>query len=375
MKHIRFGTMLLLLVHGMCLFSFAQTNPSAATRDYVVEVTFQKGRPFTYQRVGEWTWYGAFGLTDDWKAKVKGPRIQAVKLYPRDEAGAVKVKITLLRGNDFEVEDLVAEYALGDKKTVVTELANFGIAPFELRLVRAPATVAELPVIKNDTKSLLISVEPLTSTLPSFKATFMNSSEKPVMGFAFTTSINDVTMRSGMPKDRHGGILIAPGAIYNLTLPYPMNATTESTGEVPQARVGLRLNVLAVIFADGSYEGDAMQAARFRGYKLGEKIQLKRIIDLLRSPSTATAAAFAIKVEELSYKIDRSDVTGLAAEFPGLSEAEIENIRVYAQVSSADIFKDLKATIGKGSSMDGTTFNDAVKGAKVKYEMWLDSLP
>lgn len=376
MKHVRPAFILLFLLCGTFSFSFAHANQApAASRGHAIEITYFKGRPFAYQRVGEWTWYGAFALTPDWKLKMGEPVVQAVKLYSRDEAGSVKVKVTVLRGTNHEVENLVAEYTIGEKTTVVDGLANLGIVPFEIRLVRAPSTVAELPMIKNTTKSLVVGVEPSSSTLPTFKATIVNGSAKPVTGFAWRTSINDVTKLSGMPQDRKGGTLIAPGATHSQIIRYPMNLTTVSTGEVPQAQAGLQLNVTAVMFADGSWEGDRVEAARLRAYKLGEKIQLARILTLFRSASAATQETLALKVDELTYKIYRSDVSELAAEFPGFPESEVENLRSAAQVASSEIQKSNRESFGKGSAIDPKIFGDAVKGMILRCENRLNTLP
>jgi hypothetical protein len=129
------------------------------------------------------------------------------------------------------------------------------------------------------------------------------------------------------------------------------------------------------MFADGSYEGNAVQAARFRGYKLGEKIQLTRILEALASPAAAKPDTLAARVGELSYRIAAADVRSLAAEFPGLPEAELENLRSAAEVSANDIQKAFQARFGKGAAMDQAVFADAVKAATAKCERWLNSLP
>lgn len=356
-------------------FSFGQAPQTSPSRDQVLEVTYYKGRPFAYQRVGEWTWYELFPRASDWKPRAGELPVAAVKLYVRDEAGTVHVKVTVLRGRNHEIEDFVADYSVGTAKIAVKELSGFGVVPFEISLVRAPATVASLPEITNLTKSLQVSVEPSVSSIPTFKARFVNTSAKPVTGFAYRTSLSGQTKISAMPQGRAGGVLIAPGDDYERTIRYPMKLITESTGEVPEALPGLQLNVLAVMFADGSYEGDAVQAVRFRGYKLGEKIQLSRLLELLHSKSAASSETFAAKVDELPYTISTADVAPLLAEFPGLPEGETENMRSAAEVSASDIEKAFRSTFGNGASIDQKVFADAVKGAIVRCEKWLNSLP
>jgi hypothetical protein len=377
MKPIRNLLFLPLVLCGSFAISTAQApqQPTATPRDSVVEVTYYKGRPFAYQAVGGWTWYDFFPRISGWKPRSGELPVEAVKLYVREEADGVRVKITVLRGRNLEIEDFVADYAVGPTKTAVRELSDFGVTPFEISLVRAPKTVAALPEITNVTKSLDVSVEPVISSLPAFKARFLNTSAKPVAGFAYQTSIDGRTKISAMPQNRDGGELIAPGAPYDLTIRYPTAPITESTGEIPEASHGLQLNVLAVIFADGSYEGEAIQAARLRGYKLGEKIQLTRLLELLHSKSAASSETFAAKVDQLPYAISTADVGPLTAEFPSFPESEVENLRSAAEVSSSYIQKAFKSTFGRGASIDQKVFPDAIKGAIAKCEKWLNSLP
>jgi hypothetical protein len=203
MKKIKSLLTLLSLIFCSCIFLFGQANqkePAILSRDYVVEITYYKGRQLAYQRIGEGAWYDLFPRIADWKPHTNELPVAAVRISPREEGVAVKVKVTTLRGPNHEIEDFVAEYTVSVAKTSVQELANFGVAPFELKLVRAPSTVAELPSITNETKSLVVSVEPASSTLPSFKARFVNSSAKQVTGFSYRTSINDETKLIGMPQ-------------------------------------------------------------------------------------------------------------------------------------------------------------------------------
>jgi hypothetical protein len=178
-----------------------------------------------------------------------------------------------------------------------------------------------------------------------------------------------------MPQQFDGKPLINPGSFYEKDFPYALKSITQTTGEMPQPIEGLQLNVVAVIFMDGTYEGDRVDAARFRAYKLGEKIQLTRILELLRSRSAASWETLAPKVDELSYKIMSTDISPLLTEFQGLSAGETENLRSAAEVSANRIEKDFVGTFGTGKTIDPAVFSTAVNGAIAKCQKWLDSLP
>lgn len=380
MKNLRLPAILsvLLLVSGISTFGQTPAKPVQApdlASDYVLEVMYYKGSRLAYQRLNNFTIYGAFQMVEGWKPKPGEVRVEGVKIFPLQQPGPTIVRVKLIRGEHWEVEEVVGDYPVSEKTTIAKDMASYGIVPFEMRLVRAPATVAELPTIKNSTKSLIVGVEPATSVLPSFTATVQNSSDKAVIGFTYFTSIGANKKFSGIAKDRMGGILIAPGAVYKRTFPYPTKAVTESTGDVPEAESGLQLNIPAVIFSDGSYEGDPAGALRLRGGKTGEKIQLTRILDLLRSPAAANAALFERKVNELSYKIELGDVKVLATEFPGRSDEDWEWARSAAEVAANDINRSFQGNFGTASSIAPEMFADGVKAAIARCEGLLEALP
>ena len=334
-----------IFLFASALTMFSQENKASLLADNVaLEVMSAKGNPLVYQRIGGWTWYDGFRRLPG-SGQQSGTRsVGAVKIYTREESGTIKVKVTLLRGANFEFEHYLSEFSVGTDKVTINELAKVGVEPFEVGLVRAPVTTAYIPKVNNGTKSLVVSVEPVVSTLPSYKIRVLNSSSKPVAGFSYNTFLEGRRRYTGMPQQFDGTPLISPGDSYEKVFPYALRTTTQSTGEVPQPIEGLQLNVLAVIFADGTYEGDRIDAARFRGYKIGEKIQLTRVLGLLHSKAAASWDTLAPMADALTYRVTVSDIDPLLKDFPGLPEAEVENIR-------------------------------SVNGAIGKCQKWVDSLP
>ena len=376
MKQIKLLLSVLILLVALQTAGFAQENKEPSLADnYVLEVMYSKGSPLAYQRIGGWTWYDGFRRAPGFERSADGRPVEAVKIYTREESGTVKIKVTILSGADIEFENLVSEYRVGTEKITLSELAKFGVVPFEVGLVRSPATTAYIPKVNNDTKSLVVSIEPVVANLPAYKIRVLNSSAKPVAGFSYNTFLEGRRRYSGMPQQFDGTPLINPGGFYEKVFPYALQSTTQSTGEVPPPIPGLQLNVLTVIFTDGTYEGERLDAARFRGYKMGEKIQLTRILEILRSKSAASWDTLAPSVDALTYKVTVSDIEPLFKEFPGLPEGETENLRSAAEVSANKIEKDFVGTFGTGKKIDPTVFSPAVNAAIAKCQNWLDSLP
>lgn len=314
----------------LATLNFAVAQQSAETppagRGLVLEVTYFKGRPMTYQRPGEWTWYEMFQTPTGWKPRAGETPVAAVKLAVKLDAGVIKVRVTVLRGRNHETEDFVAEYLpTVDKKVAIRELSDLGVEPFELQLVRAPSTVAEPPGVVNKTRSLEVSVEPTQSTLPTFRARFLNNSAKAVAALFMYTSVDGVRKLSGIQSNDAGGALIKSGEVFERLIKYPMQSSTTSTGEVPSAVGNLILNVTAVVFTDGSYEGDELAAASYLAANFAEKEQLRKILEYIGSRGTAsTQEMFAVPGAH-------ADVDGMTAEFvqrfPALSADEKTNLR------------------------------------------------
>src|SRR6187549_1353204 len=137
-----FATLLL----GMQISISAQTAQSEQPANgYVVEVMSCKCQPFTYLKIGQWIWYGSFDKVADWKPKQGELPLRAVKLYGYSTEGGLKVRVTALRGTTgHESEDPVADRSVSENKIAIDELKSIGVVPFEIRLVRAPQTVAQL---------------------------------------------------------------------------------------------------------------------------------------------------------------------------------------------------------------------------------------
>lgn len=368
----------ILLILGLCCIAsipgFAQ--PRSLTETHALEVNYAEGSPLAFQRIGGWTWYAGIRRVDGYKVSAGGRSVNAVKIYTREEAGVTKAKLTVLSGPNLEFEENVAEYTVGPQPVVTSELSSFGVVPFKLTLVRASATVASLPTINNQTKSLIPRVEPIAAqVLPGYKLVITNNSPKAVAGFAYNTWWDGRPRFTGMPQQHDGSSLIEPGASWERAFPFALRSVTQSTGEVPPPTDGLQLNISAVIFTDGTYEGDRMEAARFLGYKQGEKVQLRRILTLLKSDAASSATSLGPQIDKLTYHVTTSDIRPLLTAFPRLTDAEIEHVRSAAEVSAHDIQKDLVGNFGSSKVIDPAVFKDAVKAAILKCDEWLAALP
>jgi len=273
-----------------------------------------------------------------------------VKISTRLEADVVKARVTVRRGINAEAEDFVAEYTVAlEGVTIIRELSDFGVEPFELQLVRAPAAVADPPSVMNRTKSLQVSVEPRQSTIPMFMARVLNNSAKPVASFSFYTSVDGARKLIGAPRNEAGGALIKAGDTFERTFRYPMKMTVASTGEVPPAVPNLVFNVTSVVFMDGTYEGDSFSAANYLAGNAGEKAMLRRFLEMVRSKE------FTNSPDEVDVAIRSVSVESVAAEFvqkfPPMTAGEKSQLVELVDFGKSHAVKLFRGTNGASNSV------------------------
>ena len=347
---------------------------------YALEVTFYKGRPFAYQKLSQWSWYALFQRIPGWKGVAGETPVEAVKIAPRTEQGSVKIRVSVLKGKFLETEQPVGDYTVTENvKFTIVDLTKFGVIPFDVSLVRAPAIVANLPAVINKTRSLQVSVAPDTGSLPTFQLKLINDSAKAVRAFTYETTADGRPRLSGMPNQREGGILIAPGGTYEEKVRIALDAPTTSTGEVPTAVNNVTIQITSVVFADGTYEGDIHQAARYRATMLGERTQLKRILELLRTDTADTALDILYgQVSDLTWYVDEPAFEGLVKEIGGMNEKMSEDLHDIVLLASNDIQKNFVAEFGEKRSSMGdkrAEFQAWLKTAAERYQKWLSALP
>jgi hypothetical protein len=341
-----------LMLSVLSSIAFAQQSAVAppVPKEVALEVTYFKGRILAYQRIGESTLYGAFQRPADWKPRPGEVPADAVNISTRLENGIIKARVTVQRGDHYVREDFVADYVVSPEGiTVIRELSDFGIEPFEMQLVRAPAAVADPPAVVNKTKSLQVSVEPRQSTIPMFMARVLNNAAKPVANFSYYTSIDSSRKLIGSPRNEKGGALINPGDTFERTFRYAMQTPTVSTGEVPTVLPNLVFNVTSVVFTDGTYEGEASSAANYLGRNAGEKAMFHRFLEMVRSkefansPDEADAAIASVNVDIIAAE--------LAQKFPALTTGEKSGLRGWVDAGKIFAVRIFRGTTSASNSV------------------------
>jgi len=376
---------MLLLFVGLFLanvFGFASFAQKTSPGGLALEITFYKGKPPAFQTISEssanakWAWYSLFERTPHFQLAAGALPVRAVKFVPYLEKDLVKINVSVLTGQKFhDDEKVVGVYtARENERIVVKDLANFGVEPFQIAVVRVAPSATVLPSVINKTNSLQVTgVEPNFSTLPTFKLRLLNTSDKAVSAFAFETLVNNQKKLSGMPQSERGAVLIEAGETFEKVIPNPVQNVKMPDGSVPAVQPNQTIVITMVVFADGSYEGDPITAASFRGFQTGRKSALKQIINLLQP--AAQPENLAKQISNLQIAVEEPNFAALLKEFPAFSEKEKERLRISVEVAANGIKRDFSREFEAAQNLKPEEYRVWLTETKESFQKWLTELP
>jgi hypothetical protein len=331
------------------------TQQSPNQTGLVLEVLYLKGRPPAYQPVARSKsrkgggWYALFGRIAGWQLQGGTLPITAVRLVPYLKNENININVSVLRGRFLETEDKVASFKTRESEVItVTELEAFGVEPFVLRVIRSSGIKSDLPTILNKTKSVaVLGIEPLIATLPRYKITLHNLSDKNIIALSVNIMGQGRLRKSSMPHAEHGEPLISARDSTDLVESLAVTAEATPGGYEPLSPPAQQIVVESLIFADGSYEGELKPAAMFLGLEVGRRIELKRILPLLDNAlliADAVSASDTLhsQLSSLTYEPDEAEVASLVSAFPTLEKNEL---RGSVEVAIHGVRKDLLAQL------------------------------
>ena len=359
----------------------SQQTRSTAT-GFAVEVTYFEGRPPAYEAVrrtklprGEGSWFALFGRIKEWSLPPGAQPVRAVRVVPYLDGETVKVTISVLRGEKFlDSEDIVGTYTVAENEGLaIDSLRDFGVEPFKLKLIRVAPQTSDVPAILNKTKSLeVVGTELIVATLPRYKLTLHNLSEKNISAIWINTMLDGKLSLSGMVQGHDGEPLVKPASLKELNEMLVTRAETTAAGYSPASPRGQQIVIATLVFEDGSYEGEAEPAATFRGHAIGSKVELKRVVALLEEALEGSTSIenLRTKLSNLSYHFDESDMAGLAKAFPEIDRNKLQtSVEASIHWLRRDVFDHLdRFQPGPDSSGD---FSAYLRTMKDRYAKWL----
>jgi hypothetical protein len=331
---------------AVCLLSAlaaaAQEAPAPPPKPdkLVVQVVYKQGAKPAYLDVPGCAWYGMFGATPAATARAAADTVQAVDVRAKLEGGRVELKVGVHVGaRFFDRLDEVATYTAAAGETVeARDLERVGVAPFVFKVLRVSASDTAAPAVVNRTQSIAAAVTDFTpDPLPRARLTLNNLSSKRVRAVAMQTTFDGRPRTSMLAFEPEGRPLMEPGGTYERKVGITDGRASES-GFTPQTIDGVV--VVAVVFEDYTFEGDADFASHKMMMDEGERAQLPRLIRLVRNAhaggdvETAEAVGkFKAALAALDDTATQTSVDAVLAAFPGLSPATSRDVRGGVEVS------------------------------------------
>jgi hypothetical protein len=260
------------------------------------------------------------------------------------------------------------------EKISIDDLKRSGIEPIQIKLIRVNPSVPAVPpvVLKGVESVLVLNSMAKETTLPSYRIILRNQSSKNIVGLGVDLVAGGRAQIIAKPRGIDGQPLIPAGKEYWLTVSAANRAQATPGGYVPTLPSDQQIQIKAIVFEDGTYEGDAEIAVLVRGYKAGEKMVLPRLIPLLEGAlnSANTNLTEALRnldsqVSSIATDADPQTVQTLTAEFPPASDATRTEIKGSMEFSATTI----KSTLLKEIH---TLQNDVPQPVNAElYRTWL----
>jgi hypothetical protein len=284
--------------------------------------------------------FSNFQRASNWRQPAGSRPVSAVNVVSRLEGDSVKVNVSVIRGK----EEFVAEYTMREnEKIIIRDLTKFGIEPFEIRAVGLTLGASDLPLIVNRSNSLTVErLEPVDSEIPSIKLVLANNSEKAVSAISYKVTVDGKLRSSGKPEGMDGKTLIKPGESFEAIIPNAHLGVKDSEGKTISLEPNKTLIISAVVFEDGSFEGDNAEAARFLVIKFARKIQTKKIIALLEKTAETDSSLDELGkgAANLSVEVDENDFSKFINNFAALPDKEKDYLRSAVNA----VLKDAKSS-------------------------------
>lgn len=310
-------TFLASLLLFISLSSIARTQPELGHPNdtgLLLEVTFVKSTPPTYQTVygpdsqNPGNWSTRFGKVAGWQLPPGALPVRAVRILPVLTGKTVTVLVSVLRGHKhLDTENAVGTYTLREnEKLRVEEAKNFGVEPFEIKVIRVSSLPNNMPTVENRIPSLeVVGIEPVVSTLPLYKLTFRNLSKKSIEALTIEVMQGARVLSTGRPRGSEGKPLIPPGETVECRVPLETRAEGTADNYSPAVSLEQRVVISGVLFSDGAAEG-LMPRIDLQGEKYGRKIALRRILRLLESALAEADSDLIAGPTKLRLQIEES---------------------------------------------------------------------
>lgn len=315
----------------------------------------------------------------DWKPSAEVPtEASGLRLQfwlegntPQIEVSAYLEKIAPRSNPDWEklaTTKVVLRALPLDETVTISDTERFGIQPFQVRAFRAQPWSVGPPLITNKTQAL--NVESVSEARPNYTLKVRNVSHKAINAIHSYGIEND---RKQGGSGSSAASLIPAGRVFMIQQRFALveeRLKTKAQSE-PTKR---EIVIAAVVFDDGSFEGEPDVAAEMAADMVGNRIQLTRMIPLLKRlvarPGGGPDQLKTLQkdIAALPEEVDSGVLAELMERFATASE-DMKNRRIKEEVGNG--MRSLKAHVLREIEKFDLR---SVAASNVNFNGWLNDL-
>jgi len=381
---------LLIVFAAFAPAAMPQKDSSPPTQ-LALEIHYFPKQPPTYQSVSatsrRGTWFGRFGQVPGWKQPSDALPVTAINVKSELAEDGVRVWVSVFLGELHQQENQISSYVMHEgEKVTVQELAQVGVEPFQIKLVRVNPSIAEMPRFSSQAKSIeVVVMQPNISTLPTYQVVVRNVSAKNVVALGVNVILEGRPRIMGLPRGKEGEPIIVPAGTYEFTAKLATQATPTPDGYTPTILPNQIIEISSVIFDDGSFEGNPEQAIHYAIFQKGSKMQLARVVDLFdrslgatNTAASTTLASLKNQVAALSFESDAASIQEIHSKFPDLSTQLERDLKPGIEISMKQLRDGVVDDITEFQlghrQVDQNTLHDWLTTSKQRYTAWLARL-
>ncbi|HVS21834.1 MAG TPA: hypothetical protein VHD88_08305 [Pyrinomonadaceae bacterium] len=355
-----------------------------------LEVRFYPKEPPAYQAVPSSSpnaaWYARFHRIRA-TAPSDLPPVDAVNIKSATAGDGVRVWISVFFRELHEQQKDIAAYTLHEgEKISARELAQFGVDPFDISVVKFSPDAFDLPEVISKARSIdYVAIQPNISTLPSYRVAVRNLSGKNVRALSIQVLKSGQTQLSSMPQGKEGAPLILVGDAFEFNARVATRSSPTPTGYAPVTLPNQVIEISTAIFEDGSFEGDSEPALTYRAFVKGNKIQLRRVVGLFRraiederSDPLAMLELLKSNIATLSLEADSVAAQEVLSELGQPVKKNGQQVKSMIEVAMRGIQKDALDQAQqfqlRNPKPDPVSFHSWLVASQQRYEAWLSRL-
>lgn len=279
-----------------------------------VVVTYTDGRrvPMTVGPNSGGAWTNAFPRVAGWTPPANEAPVGAINYACGRTGEGVRVAISVFRGSQRLSADPITTVVVTPDHPVIVdkELRAVGVEPITLTVAALTVPDAPLPIVTTGSNDIeVVSVAMVDKPVPRYVLRLTNHSTKAVRSLEVQLTRGGRLVTRTKAADDEGQVLMAPGGSVGLQFQIPTGRAGPA-GAVAVDPVD-HIVVAALLWADGSFFGDASWVRDQAALNFGERLQLARVIaELERARAAGPGATVAgLRAALGNLSVEASDAT------------------------------------------------------------------